>query len=340
MNALNRTLYRMAVEIREHLNRSSTSTGNTLASNLSDVMRDAQACQQLLRQVEIASGRGWHLAAEQLRLALGIAVEICRSSLSGFSIALSRRLPPTQPAVREIYDDLAALAQEFADVACDRRQKTLSVTTDQIVLEDVTLGRFEIRLQYAALKEHPAYRVIALEPHPAAGNAGVTHPHVRDEYLCEGEARSAIRRALEQGRICDFFLLVSRVLGTYNPSSPHVRLSLWGGTACEDCGNRFSTAELYGCSNCDRQFCEECIPSCGGCSETVCTRCLTECTSCGQDRCPSCLGKCHRCGRALCRDCSENALCEECHDRNEEREDQPEDPREHAAAGDAAPATL
>ena len=36
------------------------------------------------------------------------------------------------------------------------------------------------------------YRVIALDPHPATKSESITHPHVQDERLCEGEGHAAI----------------------------------------------------------------------------------------------------------------------------------------------------
>ena len=39
-----------------------------------------------------------------------------------------------------------------------------------------------------------------LDANPADANHSVTHPHVQDEAVCEGEGRQPVRRALEQGR--------------------------------------------------------------------------------------------------------------------------------------------
>ena len=63
--------------------------------------------------------------------------------------------------------------------------------------------------------------MIALDPHPAALNDAVTHPHVSDERLCTGDAGAAIQAALAAGRVFDFFTLVRSVLVTYNPESPY-----------------------------------------------------------------------------------------------------------------------
>src|SRR5690606_20967014 len=113
-----------------------------------------------------------------------------------------------------------------SNVAPDRAGR-LSVTTEPITLEGVYLGPFRIELDVddLAAGECADYRVIALEPNPAASNCDVTHPHIQDEQLCEGEGRPLIRRALGEGRILDFFEFVASVLRAYNPESPYVSLS-------------------------------------------------------------------------------------------------------------------
>ena len=65
----------------------------------------------------------------------------------------------------------------------------LEVFTDPIVLEETFLGDFEIRLEIeklAELRDSSAFQIIAVDPHPAATNDNVTHPHVSEEYLCAG----------------------------------------------------------------------------------------------------------------------------------------------------------
>ena len=129
-------------------------------------------------------------------------------------------------------------ARSSNELDYDCRGRRLSVVTEPIVLAGVYLGPFEIRLQWArpTRGDMPAYRVIAKDPHPAEGRDNVTHPHVMDEILCEGEGRHAVRQALKQGRLLDFFTLVAGILRTYNPESPFVELVLWHGGSCSDCG--------------------------------------------------------------------------------------------------------
>ena len=112
------------------------------------------------------------------------------------------------------------MADEFEAVDIDLGEHELSVTTDRIVLEGINLGSFKIRLDWHLLGFSSAYRVMALDPNPAAKNEDITHPHVQDGNLCEGEGRSAVQAALEECRLYDFFLLVSRLLHTYGRGKP------------------------------------------------------------------------------------------------------------------------
>ncbi len=123
---------------------------------------------------------------------------------------------PSLPDLRTIHAEVIAVFDEFEHVTCDLRARTLSVTTEPIVLEEIELGRFEIRLKYTRDDPAIAYDVIALDPNPAAADSTVTHPHAQDEELCEGEARTTLRSALAVWRLSDFFLIVRQTLHTYN----------------------------------------------------------------------------------------------------------------------------
>ena len=112
----------------------------------------------------------------------------------------------------DVYHDLLALKGEFEEVEIDLEENDLSVTTDDIDLDGVCLGPFQIRLEWQQIGQaSQPYRVIALDPHPATKSDEITHPHVQDERLCEGDGRAAIADALAEGRLLDFFLLVSQV---------------------------------------------------------------------------------------------------------------------------------
>jgi hypothetical protein len=217
----------------------------------------------------------------------------------------------------DIYCDLVVLKEEFEALDYDFRGRQLSVTTLPIVLQGVPLGPFQIRLHWnqIAQGDTPAYRVIAKEPFPAESRDNVTHPHVMDEILCEGEGRHAIRQALVQGRLLDFFLLVAGVLKTYNAESPFVELSVWRSTTCADCGA--CVDDEYGCSchQCDVTMCGECEAMCGACERTYCSECTGTCAACHEVCCHGCLKVCAGCECRLCPTClNSSERCSNCHE--------------------------
>lgn len=186
-------------------------------------------CQTLLRRRAQAHSRGWQAAAAQVQRGLKVSVRNLAEELTVCAAVLEP--PPATPfaSPREIYHDLLALQDEFIDFAWDRQEHTLSVTTPAITLEGVPLGRFAITLRWPSLRpvRYGGYRITALDPHPAEKDEDVTHPHVQGEMLCEGDAHAAIQKALSQGRLLDFFLIVRSVLETYNSDSPYVALEEW-----------------------------------------------------------------------------------------------------------------
>jgi len=117
-----------------------------------------------------------------------------------------------------------------------------------VTLDGVYLGLFKIQLELDKLcklyRDSP-YCIIALDPHPAATSDEVTHPHVSNERLCEGDGSAAIKATLEEGRLYDFFTLVKNILNTYSPDSPYVALMDWDGEPCYDCGYVMSREDTY-----------------------------------------------------------------------------------------------
>lgn len=286
-------------------------------------------CQRLKRRIHQARRRGWHLAADNL---LGELADTCRrlqremeTAVRGLTTLTLPRLPSSAST---IYLDLAALNREFAGVEVDLEKHELTVTTDAIELEGVSLGDFEIRLQWDQIGQvSQPYRVVALDPNPAARRDDVTHPHVQDEQLCEGDGRSAIAAALPQRRFYDFFVLVDQILHNYGQGSAYVELSNWHGVPCDDCGTNLSEDDRYSCSSCDSTLCESCSPSCQSCGNTYCSNCLQQCAACGQDYCSSCLEVCPICRKRFCADCRQEELCVTCYEKTheEETEDDPSD---------------
>lgn len=282
----------------------------------------------LRRRLGLAVGRCWYAAAEQTAASAHRAlheVPYCLTELH----ASAERCQVKLSSQRDILADLRQLETEFGGAKYDPQRQTLSVTTEAIELEDVYLGDFQIILQLARLGDRrAAYHVIALNPHPAGCNSLVTHPHVSDEHLCEGDAMAPIASALAQGRLCDFFLLVRSVLTTYNRYSPYVALEEWYGRSCHDCGSSVNDDDICHCQSCEQDFCDGCISYCRCCDDSYCLGCLQECPICEERTCSSCMTTCRECGQELCQTCREGESCP-CHEENDD------EIQETAAAGGA-----
>ena len=196
MPAINKRLMRLALAIRAEI-----ADHRNLDQLIQLPVASWQCCEELVRQIRRAEMRGWHLAAHELLCDLRYTVSSVQSQLT----EMLGKLPPMPENVKpastgDVYEDLLVLEQEFHELDYGPRGQWLSVTTEPITLEDIYLGPFEIRLDWGRTVSDPAYRVIAKDPHPAESRDNVTHPHVMDEHLCEGDSRHAIRQALAQGQ--------------------------------------------------------------------------------------------------------------------------------------------
>ena len=234
----------------------------------------------------------------------------------------------SEPSLRQVVEDLVQMEQEFGPWGFDAEESILSITTEPITLEGVYLGAFEIKLSLdqVGTQKWPPYTIVALDPQPPTGNEHITHPHVSDERLCEGDGSAPLKAALQEGRICDFFTLIHCVLTTYNPESPYVRLQHWNGESCSDCGSTMDEGSHYSCENCDETFCDDCISYCRGCDLSMCHNCLKECPSCEERSCSHCLKTCSECGEACCKSCTDEAgLCKSC---QETQTQEPQEPGE------------
>ncbi len=216
-----------------------------------------------------------------------------------------------------------ALQDEFDVVEVDPETLKLSVHTDSIILEGISLGRFEIHLNGKRLLDAACYDVVALDPNPAVACDETTHPHVHARKLCEGDGWKVIREALAQGRLSEFFLIVSQILATYNADSAHVLLSEWDGFLCAECGYTSSEDDAYSCNGCLSAPCSDCCSGCECCSDNYCRDCLERCPCCEEPACRGCLRECGRCGESVCRHCLEEPerICptclESCHEERE-----------------------
>ena len=229
-----------------------------------------------------------------------------------------RRNDRVMPSHRDLVADLEQLELEFDEVRY--KHGTVCVVTDPIDLGDVYLGPFEVQLPFDALADPAkvgAYRVIATEPNPSSPNDSVSHPHVQDNQLCEGEASAPIQQALQDGRICDFFILVRSVLRTYNPASAYVSLDEWFGVCCGDCGESARQGDCFYCTGCDVNRCSDCITYCPSCDDPFCADCIGQCGLCDDPICSGCSRTCPGCGESVCAGCLESC----CHVDEEESDD-------------------
>lgn len=268
-----------------------------------------------VRRSEHCRAKDWPTARRATARAIERTVQGLSERLAAaVHAARETTAPPAVPTLRDMLADIAGLEEEFPSVGWDLRAKTLSVTTEDIVLDGITLGPFQVTLNYAAVSRQKSYRVVALEPHPAAGHERTTHPHVQNDSLCEGEGRAALRTALLQGRVFDFFVLVRQILQTYNADSAYVPLSSWEGTLCPDCGSTVRDDDLSCCDACQDDVCGLCTGACGGsrCGKTLCASCQERCETCAETYCSDCLAACNGCQQSYCPPCLTGGLCKDC----------------------------
>lgn len=286
---------------------------------------------KLVRQITLAQKRGWLAAARSVSADLRCQLESCRYRLADLLNHMrgqdSGQPTPTQG---EIFREVLALRAEFDEIEWEPKTGEIRVTVGPIVLEDIHLGRFHICLDWKDTGSSSPYRVVALDPNPAASNDEVTHPHVQGECLCEGEGRAAIRSALAQGRLLDFFLVVSQTLSTYARGSAYVELDRWHGQSCSDCGGTVYEEERYYCHRCDAVLCGSCEISCQGCGDGFCSDCISVCHECRNNYCSSCLESCPDCHQPTCSDCLHKGICRSCHDKRQQKRDDGDRPDDSA----------
>ena len=273
---------------------------------------------QLSRGIERAGDRGWISAARRLTDDLRREMHVLQGHLLTICNRLDSRTAADVPGEGEIFRDIMALSEEFDRVEVDLKTHEICVTTEPINLEGIYLGPFEIHLDLQSVGDSSPYRVVAAEPNPAGTDETVTHPHVQDESLCEGEGRAAIRAALAAGRVYDFFVLVQQVLNTYARGQAYVELSDWEGVSCKDCGSLTREDDQVSCRSCDDSLCPDCAVTCRVCGRDHCTSCIDTCAECDNHVCDSCLGQCPKCQRPVCSDCLVDGACTRCHEEEED----------------------
>jgi hypothetical protein len=260
--------------------------------------------QQQRRLMEKARSCGWHLAAEKHGQHLPAVLRACSEAMREMQDRLLE--PPYQPPrLVDLLAELQNVELEFDEVIIDKKN-FLAVQTEAIVLEEIDLGRFSIKLHWSRLAQQisaDCFEIVPIDPHPASSNEDVPHPHVRSRHLCAGEATLPLQKALEQGRLTDAFHLIRSVLETYNAASAYVALDDWEGMSCWNCGATASEDDRYFCESCDHDVCYDCTSFCKKCDNVRCSSCQTRCEVCNEACCPRCLKTSA---------CSELSCCEDC----------------------------
>ncbi|MAG93691.1 MAG: hypothetical protein CMJ48_08075 [Planctomycetaceae bacterium] len=275
-------------------------------------------CQRRFDRIRKALSHRWEGAVRASRRETRDALSQLLAGIENARTAIDPdRNAPLIMSAAEIYGDLVALHDEFPEVRCDLGRRHLSAVTEPIVLEEVYLGAFEIRLDWG--QQPFDYDVIACDPQPPVCSGNVTHPHVECERLCAGEGRSAIQNSLRQGRVADFFLIVRQILKTYNDSSAYVALKHWHRRGCPGCGDALDDEECSECDECGSDFCHACVSDCAGCGSFGCDDCHVKCPACEDFVCRHCLTKCDRCREPLCERCRNAKTCRHCKAREEEQ---------------------
>lgn len=315
----NRHLIRLANDIQDQLVTLSQSQVLRWGESLRYPIEQLQQLSRMHHKLHLCQIRGYHAAGRQLRTQLSRTLPYLICEIEGLQ-QLDKRPPVIVPTLRDLVGEIHQLQQEFDTYDYSRKSKTLSVTTDSIELEGIELGRFRLDLHLtglASLGSRDVYDVEALEPNPAATDSGITHPHVSHGRLCEGDATAPIRTALQEGRICDFFLLVRSVLQTYNAHSPYVSLNNWESQPCHNCGYGMNDDNRYYCESCDNDICDECVSYCCRCDRSICKGCLIECPHCQDLYCERCIDACSECRQTCCPACLEDDLCPTCKEKQD-----------------------
>ena len=321
-----KNLIRMADEIREELIRLKQSRYLELMRQLTTFAGQLQEFTAQSRKMGASLANGWLSAAERCCNGVNRLLSDIPHSVSKLR-QLTNNERKELPTLSSLVDELKQVQDEFGSLEIDKVENTISVITESITLDDVYLGPFRIQLElkrFSDLYTSSPYHVIALSPNPAATDETVTHPHVSNEILCEGDGCVAIRTALEQGRLSDFFTMVRSILTTYNPDSPYVSLDDWCGEPCYDCGYVMSRDDIYYCNYCEHDYCQECSTYCRCCDETCCLGCSEQCSYCEDHVCPNCMKQCAECESACCSSCLEDNICPYCKEEMENNNDDQE----------------
>jgi hypothetical protein len=264
---------------------------------------------RLNRMAELARERRFSAAANeigsQMIVTMQSLAERLRYACAEYSLTQYRAT--CVMSVHDVYRDLCSLQDEFDDVWIDGADRTITVRTEPIVLDELNLGPFDILLHWSQSRRDSTYEVLAVNPVTCVQDDSVTHPHVRDNCLCSGDGKAPIARALQEGRLLEFFILVRQVLMTYSPASAYQQIREWfdEDETCSDCGCCLDEDSSYSCDRCGSATCGDCNDTGHVCDGMYCRQCTDACSECDEYVCGACSEEnADRNGRR-CRDCIE-----------------------------------
>src|SRR5262245_22365745 len=164
---------------------------------------------QIIQRLDYSDRKCWYLASQSVARDADYTVRRFKEELDVLRKNLLGRSDPVPvlPA-GQIAAELFALESEFENVEFELTEQSFSVLTSGVELEGIFLGPFRIVLTWERIGQAPhPYHVYATEPHHPQDREDITHPHVLDHQLCEGEGAASIKAALNAGRLFDFFVL-------------------------------------------------------------------------------------------------------------------------------------
>ena len=336
MSPTERGLMRIAQDIRDQLQLLKLGRRRAVQHLLAGALGAMRQLHSIYRKLGLCHANGWEGAAARIMGRIEpLVFHLCDCKTTIPSAIEASNM--TVPSTRDTYQELLQAEAEFGEMEYRPESGEVVVVTDDVELEDVYLGPFEIRLRVPSLPNvdrDGVYTIVALDPSPAQSDSAVTHPHVRGEILCAGDAAVAIHAALANGRIFDFFCLVRSVLTHYNPSSPYVPLDAWHGVSCYECGHVTSEDTRNLCYRCEHDFCDECMSWCHRCEQPYCINCTETCRICESTTCMACMKTCAECQEELCQTCLEDDKCF-CNEEDEENDHVPDpDPGQSAVVED------
>ena len=156
----------------------------------------------------------------------------------------------------DIYRDILALDTEFEEVDIDlKTARTIGTRPNDRAGGHLPRAVSRSGWIWQVRQRPQPYRVVALDPNPAADQRG-HHPSPRSGRIAvRGRRPGGDPGRPGRGPLLDFFLLVSQVLHTYGQGSAYVELDeLDRRSPCNDCGATTHEDDRYCCHRCDETF--------------------------------------------------------------------------------------